>query len=480
MNVLLASSEVSPFAKTGGLGDVAEALPIALNEAGHKASAILPFYKLVREHGYSPKPVKAGIPLKIGGKDLIFDLLCLEYKKTNFYFIKNDSLFDRDGLYGTPAGDHPDNHLRFGLFSRAIIASIPYIGKPDILHLNDWHTGLVPLYLKYNFKKDPNLKGAKTLFSIHNLAYQGLFPKSLLSQLDIPEECFTASGLEFYDKISFIKSGIVYSDAINTVSEGYAAEVLKKEFGCGLDKILRTREKDLYGIVNGADYSTWNPETDKNIAKNYGPGNLKPKLECKKDLLKEFGIPFNEEAPLVGMITRLAQQKGLDIVANAMDDILEMGVNFVILGTGDERYNKLFKDLAGRYKGRAGAAVTFNNPLAHKIEAGCDMFLMPSRYEPCGLNQMYSMKYATVPVVRDTGGLKDTVTDFNAKSRKGNGFKFKDATQKSMLGALERAVKTFKDRATWKALQDNCLGCDFSWESTAKHYIQLYKRIKEK
>jgi len=477
VNIIFVSSEVSPFAKTGGLGDVSEALPLALNEIGERCSVIMPFYRLVRKNGYSPDLLKEKIPLKIGKRALSFDLFLTEHKDTKFFFVRNDALYDREGLYGTPKGDHEDNALRFGLFARAVLASIPLIGKPDILHCNDWQTGLIPLYLKRIFKEKGYSKEIKVLSSIHNMAYQGLFNKDVMELLDLPADLFTMDGLEFYGKVSFIKSGIIYSDAINTVSEGYAKEILTKKFGCGLDGILRTRKNDVYGIVNGADYSTWNPETDKFIIKNYKQDNLKPKLECKKDLLKRFKIPFKKEKPLIGMITRLAEQKGVDLVIEAMDDILDLGANFVILGNGDEKYNRLIEGLNKKYKGRVGTCVAFDDPLAHKIEAGCDMFLMPSRYEPCGLNQMYSLKYATIPIVRATGGLEDTIEDFDLDTKEGNGFKFKDATKDDMLEAIRHAVGVFKNRDLWSSLQENGLKCDFSWEASARKYRDLYERI---
>lgn len=477
MNVLFVSPEVSPFAKTGGLGDVSEALPILLNELGVTCSVIMPFYRLVQTHGFKPSFVKRQIPITIGKKRLNFDLSVIEYKHTNFYFIHNDDLYDREWLYGTPKGDYEDNALRFGFFSRAVLESIPYIGRPDVINCNDWQCGLIPLYLKSIFKDNPDFNKIKVLFTIHNLAYQGLFPKDAKELLDIPDSFFTKSGVEFYGKVSLIKAGIVYSNAISTVSEGYAREMLTKEFGCGLDDILKTRQKHLYGILNGADYDTWNPETDKFIVKNYSRDNLAPKLECKEELVREFDIPFNKDIPLIGMITRLAQQKGIDLAVGSMDELLDLGVNFVILGTGEERYNRLCGDLAKRHKGKAAGRVAFDNPLAHKIEAGCDMFLMPSRYEPCGLNQMYSLKYATVPIVRATGGLEDTIEDFDWHTKKGNGFKFKRARKEDMLEAVKRSVEIFKDKAAWNILQQNGLECDFSWKASARHYLDLYKSI---
>ena len=480
MKVLFISSEVSPFAKTGGLGDVAEALPLALNEIKVDCSVIMPFYKLVWDNGFFPSLFRSGIPLKMGANVSTFDIYFIKYKNTKFYFIKSDDLYNRDGLYGTPKGDHGDNALRFGFFSRAVLESLPFIGEPDILHCNDWQSGLIPFYLKHSYEKRLDPKKIKVLFTIHNMAYQGLFKPDVMDELDLPKEFFTMEGYEFYGKLSLIKSGIVYSDAISTVSEGYAKEIVTEEFGCGLDGILRTRQNDLYGIVNGADYSTWDPKTDRFITKNYTKETIGLKLESKKDLAKEFDIEFDESKPVIGMITRLAEQKGVDLVVSGMERLLSMGVNFVILGTGDERYNSLFKDFSGKYKGRAGAMVAFNNPIAHKIEAGCDMFLMPSRYEPCGLNQMYSLKYGTIPVVRDTGGLRDTIEDYDAAAKKGNGFKFSSPNTEEMLKAVKRAVDIFKDKPAWKALQLNALKYDLSWNRSAKKYAELYKAIKSK
>jgi len=309
------------------------------------------------------------------------------------------------------------------------------------------------------------------------MAYQGLFNREVMRVLGLPKNLFTMNKLEFWGRVNFMKAGIIYSDAINTVSKGYAREILTQEFGCGLDGLLQTRKKDVYGIVNGADYSIWNPETDNFIAKKYSKGDLSGKIECKKDLLKQFGIEYSAERPVIGMITRLAEQKGIDLVADSMKEMLDLGVDFVLLGFGDEKYNNIFKDLAKRYKGRVGAKIDFDNALAHKIEAGSDMFLMPSRYEPCGLNQLYSMKYATVPVVRAVGGLDDTVENFNPATRKGNGFKFKHATKDAVLTAIKKATTLYKDKPSWNALLQNCLSHDFSWSSSAEKYEKLYEKI---
>jgi starch synthase len=442
MNILLISPEVFPFAKTGGLADVAGALPEALAKKGHKASVILPYYQLVKKNGFKPVLFKKNISLKINNREEVFNLLLVKNNGVDVYFIEKNEYYDREFLYGTPQGDYQDNAFRFAFYAKAILASIPYIGKQDVYHCNDWQSGLVPLYIKTHHQGDPMFNKAKVLFTIHNMAYQGLFPKDVVPYLDISWDLFTPSGVEFWDKLSFMKTGIIFSDAISTVSKGYSKEILTSEFGCGLDGLLKTREKDLYGIINGVDYSVWNPSVDKFIAKKYDEDDLKGKAECKKDLAKAFEIKYNASRPLIAMITRLAEQKGIDLVVNIMKDILKEA-DFVILGFGDEKYNNIFKDLAKNYKGKVGVSVKFDNALSHKIEAGADMFLMPSRYEPCGLNQMYSLKYATVPVVRAVGGLDDTIQNFNASTKKGNGFKFKDATNEALSKAIKDSGTSF-------------------------------------
>lgn len=477
MKIVFVSPEVVPFAKTGGLGDVSGALPAALAQLKCKVSVIMPFYKQVRKNGFSPRLMAEKVSLPWANRDVHFNLLHCREGKVDFYFVDKKKFYDRDELYGTPQGDYDDNALRFGFFARAVLASVKHIGIPDILHCNDWQSALVPLCLKLFFKDDPKTAEIKTLFTIHNMAYQGLFERDVMPLLGLPDELFHMDKLEFYGKINFMKAGIIYSDALSTVSVGYRREILTEEFGCGLDGLISLRQNDFYGILNGADYNVWNPKTDKFIYKNYSSANLKPKLECKEDLLRQFKVKFDRNKPLIGMITRLAEQKGLDLVAATIEDILRVGANFICLGTGDEKYNNLFRDIARKHKNRVGIMVGFDNALAHKIEAGSDMFLMPSRYEPCGLNQMYSLKYATIPIVRATGGLDDTIQEFNPQTKKGNGFKFKEVTKKDLLAAIRRAIRTFKDKESWGAIQKNALKCDFSWETSAKKYIKLYNKI---
>jgi len=477
MNILFVSPEVVPFAKTGGLADVIGALPEAIAKRDHISNLILPFYRTVKTNGFRPILFKANIPVELGTKKDQFNLYFLRHNSCNVYFVEKDDLYDRDFLYGTPKGDYPDNALRFGFFAKAVIESIHYIGKQDIIHCNDWQSALIPLYLKVFYKDQDNFKATKVLFTIHNMAYQGLFEKGVLETLGLSEEFFTPEKLEFYGKVNFMKAGIIYSDAISTVSEGYAREILTPEFGCGLDGLLRTRKNVVYGIVNGVDYSVWNPAVDTFIKANYDEKDLSNKKICKKDLVEQFGIQYDPDRPLIGMITRLAEQKGIDLVNDAMPQMVKMGMDFVLLGFGDEKYNDIFRKLAKKYSGHVAARIDFDNALAHKIEAGCDMFLMPSRYEPCGLNQLYSLKYATVPIVRAVGGLDDTIENFNPLTKKGNGFKFKEATSEALLRTLKEACNIFKNKPLWEILLHNCVSCDYSWASSAEKYERLYNRL---
>jgi len=477
MHILFVSSEVVPFAKTGGLADVIGILPQALAKLNCKTSIILPFHRAVRKNGFKPSLLKTDVKIDIGKKTDTFNLYYIKHNAVNVYFVEKDEYFDRDYLYGTQHGDYPDNAIRYGFFAKAVLSSIPHLEKVDILHLNDWQSALTSLYLKLYYAKENAFKDIKTLFTIHNLAYQGLFEKEVMSSLSLPEELYNINALEFYGKVSFMKAGIIYSDAISTVSKGYAREILTPDFGCGLDGLLRTRKKDLYGILNGIDYSVWNPATDKFIYKNYDSKNMAPKLECKKALFKELGLKYDESKPLIGVITRLAEQKGVDLIAHAMDDILSLGTDFVLLGTGDVKYNNLFKEIEKSYKDKVSINIIFDEVLAHKIEAASDFFLMPSRYEPCGLNQMYSLKYATVPIVRAVGGLDDTITEFNPQTGKGNGFRFSDASTQALVITLKKAMRIYKDKKLWNTLLKNCLACDFSWDSSAEQYNQLYNKL---
>lgn len=463
MNIIFASSEAAPFAKTGGLADVGASLPGALGEISCRVTVVLPFYKSVKGMNLSLAPFSTGE----------FNFFLHEEKGIEHVFVANDDYYGRGNLYSEPGGDYPDNDLRFSYFSRAVVSFMEkHLPAPDIAHCNDWQTGLVPLYLKMRNSK------IKTLFTVHNIGYQGLFAQENLDRIGVPRRFYNINGIEYYKKISFLKAGIVYSSAISTVSKGYAREILTPEFGCGMDGILKTRASDLYGIVNGVDYSDWDPAVDTHIAKNYGSGTLDGKRECKKDLIKEAKMPPQTlERPLIGVISRLAEQKGIDLVVEAAEDIIKSGASIVILGTGDAKYNNLCRNIAARHPEYVSSHITFNNALAHKIEAGCDMFVMPSRYEPCGLNQLYSFRYGTLPVVRATGGLEDTVVDIDADAENGNGIKFERAAKEDLMDAVSRAIELYKDKPRWEAIQKRIMKLDFSWKASASHYKELYTKL---
>ncbi len=481
MSVLFAASECVPFAKTGGLADVIGALPEAIAELGYDVRVVLPYYKMTREQGFKMRNPNVRISVPIRDKKVEADIL--EFKKENvtYYFIQKDEYYERDGLYQTKKGDHLDNAERFIFFSKAVLALTKAINyEPDIIHCHDWQTGLIPALIQHQRNQNAESNKIKTVYTIHNLAYQGLFWHFDMDITGLPWSFFTMDGLEFYGKVSLMKSGIVFADVINTVSKKYSQEVQTPELGFGLDGVLRTRKDDLYGILNGADYDNWNPETDKFIVKNYSARNLAGKKDCRHDLLKRYKMKLDDRTPLIGVISRMADQKGFDLIAAAIKKVISVGVGFVLLGTGDKKYEKLFRTIGRKYPKETGIRIAFDNKLAHKIEAGCDMFLMASRYEPCGLNQMYSLKYGTVPIVRATGGLDDTITEYNPLTGKGNGFKFENYDAKALVDAVKRAVKIYQNNKHWMQLIKNGIACDFSWSVSAKQYVKLYRKALKK
>ncbi|MFH1856503.1 MAG: glycogen synthase GlgA [Candidatus Omnitrophota bacterium] len=479
MKILFVSPEVVPFAKTGGLADVAGTLPIELSSLGHNVKTFMPYYRQIKKQDFGIKLVKPNLKAKIGSVDISFSLYHCQREKTDFYFIENDEYYDREFLYGTPSGDYSDNAIRFAFFASAVLSSAVALNfKPDIIHYNDWQSALIPFYIKFKPLEYAFFSHAKTFFTVHNLAYQGLFPRETMHVLGIRDDFFTPDTLEFYGKLSFMKAAILYSDALSTVSKGYAEEILTPEFGCGLDGLLRARKDDLYGVINGVDYSKWSPKTDAYIKANYDEKNVKNKSVCKKDLLETMKLDASVQAPLLGVVSRLAEQKGIDIIADSVEQMVKLGCNLIVLGTGDEKYHHLLTELSKKYPKNISVKIAFDNTIAHKIEAGCDMFLMPSRYEPCGLNQMYSLKYGTIPVVRGVGGLEDTIIDYTRNSKEGNGFKFSQANIADFMDALRRAVNVYKNKKEWEQLTLKAMSCDFSWKNSAKEYIRIYNLIK--
>ncbi|MGD8534207.1 MAG: glycogen synthase GlgA [Candidatus Aminicenantes bacterium] len=482
LKILFASSEVTPFAKTGGLADVSASLPSALASLGHQVVVVMPLYRSVKEGQFKLKNHEEYLDVPFRGntgKDqVLFSKLS---DNVRIYFVNRDEFFDRSALYGTPEGDYPDNAERFIFFSQAVLSLSQLIEfHPDIIHCNDWQTGLVPVYLRILYKDDSFFADSRTVFTIHNLAYQGLFPDQSMAISGLPQELFSIEGLEYYGKMNFLKGGIVFSDAITTVSEKYSQEIQTQEYGYGLEGILQKRAKDVHGILNGVDYKEWSPEDDTHLAANYDLNDLSGKHKCKLELLELFELDESENAPLIGIISRLAAQKGFDILAEAVDELIELGVSLVLLGTGDKAYEKQFAELGEKHRGHFGVKIAFDNALAHKIEAGADMFLMPSRYEPCGLNQMYSLRYGTIPVVRATGGLDDTIQEFDPNSGKGNGFKFAEYSSGALVEAVKRALRVYGKRGVWLGLMKNAMKEDFSWNRSALRYDEVYRQVLQK
>jgi starch synthase len=477
MNVVFAASECVPFSKTGGLADVVGALPKALVELGHTVSVYLPKYKQTKLEG--SKVLLRSVTIPFDDKYRFCSVLDGgKHSGVQFYFIDYPPFFDREALYGSPAGDYPDNAERFALYSRAVLEASKILGVPQIFHCHDWQSALVPVLLRTSYGEDPLFRSTATLFTIHNIGYQGLFPADTLPLLMLPWDLFTIPKMEFFGKINFLKGALVFSDFINTVSRKYSQEIQTPEYGFGLEGVLRQRSATVAGILNGVDYSEWSPEQDKFIARPYSASDLEGKRECKHDLLQQFGFAnTNPELPVVGIVSRFAKQKGFDLIAQVANDLARLPLVLTVLGNGDKEYEELFRRLQHQFPQKFSVKVTYDNAIAHKIEAGADMFLMPSRYEPCGLNQIYSLKYGTVPIVRATGGLDDTIEPWNPSTGKGTGFKFSAYSGSALLASIQEALQSFQDKAGWKKLMINGMSKDFSWSASAREYARLYERL---
>ena len=486
MQVLMASPEVVPFAKTGGLADVAGALPLALAKEGVAASIIMPCYPgLEQKFSARPAGVEVTVPILEGDQWLGKTGLILETrsgKDVPVYLVKCDEYYNRPTLYGTPEGDFPDNAARFTFFSRAVLEFVKAKGmKPDLIHCHDWQSALIPVFLKTTLRDDPRLSGIRTAFTIHNLGYQGKFWKWDMKLLGLSWDYFTPEYLEFYGDVNFLKGGLVFADVLNTVSKGYAKEIQTAEYGCGLEGVLQSRSKDLFGILNGIDYAIWDPETDAKLPARFSAKDPKGKARCKQELQKIFGLPDEPKTPLIGCISRLADQKGFDLIEQSFAWLMAEGVQFALLGTGEKHYHEVFQALAKKYPNQAGIKIAYDDAVAHLIEAGADLFLMPSRYEPCGLNQMISLKYGTIPVVRATGGLDDTIQNFSARTGKGNGFKFKEYSADALMKKLGEAIKLYRQQPkAWEQLVKKAMKEDHSWGAKAKEYLALYARALRK
>jgi len=483
MKVAFVTSEMAPFAKVGGLADVAQGLTKALSQLGCDVKIFLPRYSTIdpwRDELHYCFDVNE-IKLRVSEKEFSVHAYKKEIKfnsksKVEVYFVDSPFHFDRGSIYT----NDPDEGERFLLFSKAVIEILQRLKwSPDIFHINDWPTGLLPVILKQHYEWDLLFKHSKFLFTIHNIEYQGNFAPELIYKNHLDGKYFYLGGpLEFHGKVSFLKAGIVFSDIITTVSENYAREILTPEFGGGMESILQTKKDKLFGILNGVDYTEWNPKTDKYIPYKYSEKSLYRKAKNKIELLKAFHLPEDKETPLIGIVSRLVSQKGFDLLMNGIDEITKLNCRFVVLGSGEIKYEDFFRSLSYSFPEKFGIKIMFDNRLAHLIEAGADMFLMPSKYEPCGLNQIYSLKYGTVPIVRKTGGLADTVRDWDYYNqlglKTGNGFVFDEYSSQAMINAIQRALERYQDKKIWKQIQLNGMKEDFSWDQSAKKYLQLY------
>jgi len=467
------ASEGLPFSKTGGLADVVEALPKALAGLGHEVAVVLPRYRGTKTHSV----IVASVTIPMGGTRLRFPSIAdgTVIGGVRYFFVDDPAYFDRDGLYGGSGGDYADNAERYSEFCRTAIEIAKIVWPPDVIHCHDWQAALVPVLLRTTYGDDPLVRDIPVVFTIHNMGYHGLFGRDALERAGIPVGVFHPGGIEFFGNVNFLKGGLVFSDYLTTVSRKYAQEIQTREYGYGLDGVVRGRADRLVGILNGVDYGVWSPERDKFIAAKYSAKDLTGKQICKQALLELFGLPAEQLAkPVIGIVSRFADQKGFDLIAERAHELMHEDLLMVVLGTGERKYEELFRALAAAYAGRVGVKIAYDNAIAHKIEAGADMFLMPSRYEPCGLNQIYSLKYGTVPIVRATGGLDDTIEAFDIEHGTGTGFKFIEYTGTAMIRSVRQALHLFMDERIWRRIQLNGMAKDFSWKASAVEYVKVY------
>jgi starch synthase len=454
INVLFCASEVAPFAKTGGLADVAGSLPVALGKLGLRVAVVMPRYRGITA---SKKKLSANVTV---------------------HFVENEAYFNRAALYGNDGGDYADNLERFAFFSRAALALARETGfRPDIVHAHDWQTALIPVLLRSKFSQDPFFQRSKTLLTVHNLAYQGHFPASQYPKLGLEPGLFSLNGFEFYGKINLLKAGLLYADAVNTVSPTYAREIQTKECGFGLEGVIHQKRDFLRGILNGIDTALWDPAKDRRIKKNYSAKSPAGKAACKAALQRACGLETDPAVPVFGVVSRLAQQKGMDLLLESADSLLSRKLQFVLLGDGDAVYERGFGNVGRRHARNASVHIGFDAANAHAIYAGSDFFLMPSLFEPCGLGQMISLRYGTLPIVRRTGGLADTVIDLEADARKGNGFVFDERHGHGFLAAVDRALRFFREKRRLEALRKRVMALDLSWDASARAYVKYYQEI---
>ena len=477
MKIVFASSEVVPFSRTGGLADVAGALPAAIAGRGHDVTIVTPRYGSVDVAAFDLRRRRSRLSINVKGKSVQGGLL--EGSTPDgvpVLFVDQPAYFDREGLYGSGGQDFPDNDERFAFFCRAVLEACRLVDlSPDVIHCNDWQTGPLPVLLQFEYRERPELNGTGTVFTIHNMEYQGLFPPEAVMTLGLGWNLFTPSNLEFFGKVSYLKAGVGFADKLTTVSRKYAKEIKTPASGLGLEGMLKERSSDLKGILNGVDYNKWDPREDPHIAATYSPDNLSGKVACKTDLQRRMGFSPNPDAMLIGSISRLVSQKGIDLFLEGAEDLLKLPCHWVFLGKGDSSFEEALRKLAQSHPEKVAVQIGHDEELAHRIQAGADVFSMPSREEPCGLNPMYSLRYGTIPLVRAVGGLDDTVDD--AAEGGGNGFKFNEATPEALLATVQRAHKIFEDRVAWRRLMELAMSQDFSWEYPARRYETIYREI---
>jgi starch synthase len=478
MHIAFVASECVPFSKTGGLADVVGALPRALAANGHQVSVYLPRYRQTKLT--DARTVVRSITVPFDDRYRFCSVVTGgSHSGVQFYFVDYPPYFDREALYGTPTGDYPDNAERFALFSRAVLEASKILGVPHIFHCHDWQSALVPVLLRTQYVEDPAFRDVGTVFTIHNMGYQGLFPPDILPLLMLPWDLFTITRMEFFGNVNFLKGALVESDYVTTVSRKYSQEIQTTEYGFGLEGVLRDRAATVTGILNGVDYDEWSPQVDKFIAAKYSPQDLTGKAKCKQDLLETFGVTgADPRVPVIGIVSRFAAQKGFDLISQIADRLAREEMILVALGAGDKPYEEMFQRLHKQFPQKIAVKVAYDNAVAHKIEAGSDMFLMPSKYEPCGLNQIYSLKYGTVPIVRATGGLDDTIEPWDARTGKGTGFKFTEYKGEALLLTIREALRAFRDQASWQTLMRNGMNKDFSWNASAREYARVYDRVR--
>lgn len=466
MKVLMVASEAAPFAKTGGLADVLGALPAALAKLGDEVAVVMPKYQSVRPEGF--KRVWNLLPVTVGPSYFATAIDEVQHNGVRYFFVDCPQLYHRAGIYGDSLGSYLDNHIRYAALTHAALGVAHNIFRPDVFHCHDWQAGLLPHLLRTAFAADPALLDTRSVFTIHNLGYQGNFDASAIRDLGLDPVHFHMEGLEFYGQLSCMKAGIVYADAVTTVSPTYAREIQTPEHGFGMDGVLRTHAAKLTGILNGVDYSVWSPEADPHLAAPYSSGDLAGKQACKRGLLREMGLPENLDRPLIGIVSRFAEQKGFDLILQIAGWLMSQDVALAVLGAGDAPMQDAFRALAAEHPKKLAVRIGYADALSHRIEAGSDMFLMPSRYEPCGLNQIYSLRYGTVPIVRATGGLADTVDS-------GTGFLFEEFTPAALQAAITRALHAFSNRTAWIDRIHRGMAKDFSWDASAQKYRDLYQ-----